>query len=135
MATEALGDERPALFLRNATGLVRGWNVRDSLIYAVLSTNFVTLGLFTFTYAGPSFPTGQLLTSVVISAILLCSMVGAHPGPITTIQRAGGDYVWQPRTLGGGVGFAFAVPGWWFTLWLWAPIYGNTLAIQFFEPL
>ena len=58
MATEALGDERPALFLRKATGLVRGWNVRDSLIYAVLSTNFVTLGLFTFTYAGPSFPTG-----------------------------------------------------------------------------
>ena len=52
MATEALGDERPALFLRKATGLVRGWNVRDSLIYAVLSTNFVTLGLFAFTYAG-----------------------------------------------------------------------------------
>ena len=35
MAAEALGDERPTLFLRNATGLVRGWSVRDSLIYAV----------------------------------------------------------------------------------------------------
>ena len=26
MATDALGDEKPALFLRNATGLVRGWS-------------------------------------------------------------------------------------------------------------
>ena len=50
MATEALGDERPALFLRNATGLVRGWSVRDSMIYACLSTNFVTLGIFEFSY-------------------------------------------------------------------------------------
>jgi amino acid transporter len=135
MATEALGDERPALFLRNATGLVRGWNVRDSLIYAVLSTNFVTLGLFTFTYAGPSFPTGQLLTSVVISAILVSFLVVAYTGLITTIPRAGGDYVWQTRILGSGIGFVFAVTGWWFILWLWAPIYGNILAIQFFEPL
>jgi len=135
MATEALGDERPALFLRNATGLVRGWNVRDSLIYAVLSTNFVTLGLFTFTYAGPSFPTGQLLTSVVISAILVSFLVVAYTGLITTIPRAGGDYVWQTRILGSGVGFVFAVTGWWFLLWSCAPIYGNILAIQFFEPL
>jgi len=29
MATE-VGDERPTLFLRKATGLVRGWSVRDS---------------------------------------------------------------------------------------------------------
>src|SRR5215475_12852043 len=135
MATEALGDERPALFLRKATGLVRGWSVRDSMIYAVLSTNFVTLALFEFTFAGPAFPTGQLLTSVVISAILVSFLVVAYTGLITTIPRAGGDYVWQTRILGGGIGFVFAVTGWWFILWLWAPIYGNILAIQFFEPL
>jgi hypothetical protein len=35
----ALGEERPTLFLRKATGLVRGWSVRDSMIYACLSTN------------------------------------------------------------------------------------------------
>ncbi len=28
-----------------------------------------------------------------------------------------------------------AATGWWFILWLWAPIYGNILAVQFFEPL
>src|SRR5260221_621959 len=46
MATEAIGGETPTLFLRKATGLVRGWSVRDSIIYACLATNFVTLGFY-----------------------------------------------------------------------------------------
>src|SRR5262245_35193622 len=69
MTAGALGEERPTLFLRKATGLVRGWNVRDSMIYACLATNFVTLGIYEFTFAGPAFPTGQLITAVVISGI------------------------------------------------------------------
>src|SRR5215475_4572457 len=135
MATEALGEERPALFLRKATGLVRGWSVRDSIIYACLATNFVTLGIYEFTFAGPAFPKGQLLTSVIIAAILVSFLVVAYTGLIVTIPRAGGDYVWQTRILGSGLGFVMAATGWWFILWLWAPIYGNILAVQLFEPL
>jgi amino acid transporter len=135
MATEALGEERPALFLRKATGLVRGWSVRDSMIYACLATNFVTLGIYEFTFAGPTFPTGQLLTAVIISAVWVSFLVIAYSGLIVTIPRAGGDYVWQTRILGSGLGFVMAATGWWFILWLWAPIYGNILAVQLFEPL
>ena len=62
MTAGALGEERPTLFLRKATGLVRGWSVRDSLIYACLSTNVVTLGMVEWTYASPAFPQGQLIT-------------------------------------------------------------------------
>ena len=135
MATEALGEERPALFLRKATGLVRGWSVRDSMIYACLATNFVTLGIYEFTFAGPAFPTGQLITAVIISGIWVSFLVIAYSGLIVTIPRAGGDYVWQTRILGSGIGFVMAATGWWFILWLWAPIYGNILAVQLFEPL
>ncbi len=135
MATEALGGERPALFLRKATGLVRGWSVRDSMIYACLATNFVTLGIYEFTFAGPAFPAGQLITAVVISGIWVSFLVIAYTGLIVTIPRAGGDYVWQTRILGSGLGFVMAATGWWFILWLWAPIYGNILAVQLFEPL
>src|SRR5690348_5185808 len=135
MATEALGDERPALFLRKATGLVRGWSVRDSMIYAVLATNFVTLGIYEFTFAQAPFPTGQLITAVIISGIWVSFLVIAYTGLIVTIPRAGGDYVWQTRILGSGLGFVMAATGWWFILWLWAPIYGNILAVQLFEPL
>jgi len=135
MATDAVGSETPTLFLRKATGLVRGWSVRDSIIYACLATNFVTLGLFEFTYAGPSFPHGQMLPAVLISAVWVSFLVVAYAGLIVTIPRAGGDYVWQSRILGSGLGFVMAVTGWWFILWLWAPIYGNILSVQLFQPL
>ena len=134
MATESIG-ETPTLFLRKATGLVRGWSVRDSIIYACLATNFVTLGIYEFTFAGPAFPTGQLITSIVISGVWVSFLVIAYAGLIVTIPRAGGDYVWQTRILGSGLGFVMAATGWWFILWLWAPIYGNILAVQLFEPL
>ena len=134
MATEALGEERPALFLRKATGLVRGWSVRDSMIYACLSTNVVTLGIYEFSYQS-FIPKGQLLTSVLVSAVWVSFLVVAYAGLIVTIPRAGGDYVWQTRILGSGIGFVMAATGWWFILWLWAPIYGNVLSAEFFQPL
>ena len=135
MATEAIGGETPTLFLRKATGLVRGWSVRDSIIYACLATNFVTLGIYEFTFAGPAFPKGQLITAVLISGVWVSFLVIAYAGLIVTIPRAGGDYVWQTRILGSGLGFVMAVSGWWFILWLWAPIYGNILSVQLFQPL
>jgi basic amino acid/polyamine antiporter, APA family len=135
VATEAIGGETPTLFLRKATGLVRGWSVRDSIIYACLATNFVTLGIYEFTSAQPAFPKGQLLTAVLISGVWVSFLVIAYSGLIVTIPRAGGDYVWQTRILGSGIGFVMAVSGWWFILWLWAPIYGNILSVQLFQPL
>src|SRR5580692_3546582 len=135
MATDAIGGETPTLFLRKATGLVRGWSVRDSIIYACLATNFVTLGLYEFTFAGPAFPKGQFITAVLISGVWVSFLVIAYAGLVVTIPRAGGDYVWQSRILGGGIGFVLAATGWWFILWLWAPIYGAVLAEEFFEPI
>ena len=135
MAAGSVSGETPTLFLRKATGLVRGWSVRDSIIYACLATNFVTLGIYEFTFAGPAFPKGQLITAIIISAILVSFLVVAYTGLIVTIPRAGGDYVWQTRILGSGIGFVMAATGWWFILWLWAPIYGNILSVQLFQPL
>ena len=135
MAAGAVGEERPTLFLRKATGLVRGWSVRDSLIYACLATNFVTLGLYEFTFAGPAFPKGQFITATIIGGIWVSFLVIAYTGLVVTIPRAGGDYVWQTRILTSGIGFVMAVTGWWFILWLWAPIYGNILAVQLFQPI
>ncbi len=135
MATDAIGGETPTLFLRKATGLVRGWSIRDSIIYACLATNFVTLGIYEFTFAGPAFPKGQFITAVLISGVWVSFLVIAYAGLIVTIPRAGGDYVWQSRILGSGIGFVLAATGWWFILWLWAPIYGNILSVQLFQPL
>jgi amino acid transporter len=134
MATGAVGGERPDLFLRKATGLVRGWSVRDSMIYACLSTNVITLGLVEFAYQS-DFPTGSLLTAILIAGVWVSFLVVAYSGLVVTIPRAGGDYVWQSRILGSGIGFVMAATGWWFILWLWAPIYGQVLSEEFFAPL
>ena len=133
MATESIG-ETPTLFLRKATGLVRGWSVRNSMIYACLATNVITLGIYEFSFQS-FIPKGQLLTSILISAVWVSFLVIAYAGLIVTIPRAGGDYVWQSRILGSGLGFVMAATGWWFILWLWAPIYGNILSVELFQPL
>src|SRR5438270_3890587 len=134
MTAGALGEERPTLFRRKATGLVRGWSVRDSLIYACLSTNVVTLGMVEWSYQS-TFAQGSLLTSILISGVWVSFLVIAYTGLVVTIPRAGGDYVWQSRILGSGIGFVLAATGWWFILWLWAPIYGAVLSEEFFQPI
>src|SRR5438105_297056 len=125
---------RQTLFLRNATGLVKAWSTFDAFLYAFWSVNLVTLGLYgmSFVYA---IPNGQLLGAVLLTGVLVTFLVLTYAQLVSVMPRAGGDYAWQSRILGGGVGFVLAITGWWFTLWLWTPIYANILIVQFFAPL
>ena len=139
MATVATGAggtpfEERAVFVRKATGLVRGWSVRDAFIYAAFSINLVTLGLYIFGYA-PFIPDGSLLWAVLLGGLYLVVQAVTYASLIAAMPRAGGDYVWTSRVLGGGVGFVLAVTGWWFILWLWVPIYANILNIEVLGPL
>jgi basic amino acid/polyamine antiporter, APA family len=38
-------------------------------------------------------------------------LVIAYTGLVVTVPRAGGDYVWQSRILGSGLGFVMAATG------------------------
>jgi amino acid transporter len=137
MATVAAGqggDVERALFVRKATGLVRGWSVRDAFIYAAFSINIVTLGLYIFSY-GPFIPKGSLLWSVLLAGGYLVLQGVTYASLIAAMPRAGGDYVWISRVLGGGPGFVLAITGWWFILWLWVPIYANILNVEVLGPL
>lgn len=126
--------EDQGLFARTATGLVRGWAVRDAFIYSFFSINLITLGLFIFSYA-VFIPDGSLLWAVVLSGAYLLFQVVVYASLIAVMPRAGGDYVWMSRILGGGIGFVLAVCGWWFILWHWVPIYANILNVEIFVPL
>jgi amino acid transporter len=128
------GFEERAVFVRKATGLVRGWSVRDAFIYATFAINLVTLGWLIFTYA-PFIPNGGLMWSVIVSGGFLIFQAITYASLISVMPRAGGDYVWMSRVLGGGIGFVLAVAGWWFILWYWVPIYANILNIEVFGPL
>lgn len=113
------------LFIRKATGLVRSWSVFDAFVYAFFSINLVTLGLYSFSQMY-SFQ-GGLVWSLLLSALFILFEVVVYAALIAVMPRSGGDYVWQSRILGGGIGFVLAVTGWWFILWLWVPLYADML--------
>lgn len=121
------------LFLRKATGLVRSWSVFDAFVYAFFSINLVTLGLYIFSQM--YYLEGGLLPTALLTGIIILAEVVVYASLIAVMPRAGGDYVWQSRILGGGLGFMLAVTGWWFILWLWTPLYADMLRHEFFVPL
>jgi amino acid transporter len=125
---------RPTLFLRNATGLVKAWSTFDAFVYSFWSVNLITLGLYgmSFVYTVPD---GQLLAAILVFGVLTTFLVVTYAMLVSVMPRTGGDYAWQSRVLGGGAGFVLSITGWWFTLFLWAPIYANILNVQFFLPL
>jgi amino acid transporter len=133
MAAVSTPAER-AVFVRKATGLVRGWSTRDAFIYAAFSINLITLGLYIFGY-GPFIPEGSLIFAVLLAGGYLVVQGITYASLIAAMPRAGGDYVWISRVLGGGIGFVLAITGWWFILWMWVPIYANILNVEVLGPM
>ena len=75
-------------------------------------------------------PEGSLLLGGDLSGAYLVFQTITYASLIAAMPRAGGDYVWISRVLGGGIGFVLAVCGWWFILWHWVPIYANILNVE-----
>ena len=126
-------EERP-LFLRKATGLVRAWSSFDAFIYAFFSVNIVTLGLYGYSF-GAFWPSSNLIPAIAVSTFLIVFLVITYAMLISAMPRAGGDYVWETRILGGLIGFVASINGWITCLWLWGPIYGNMVQVQIVAPL
>src|SRR2546425_4567188 len=114
--------EATGYFVRKATGLVRAWSAFDAFIYAFFSVNFVTLGMYIMSFA-PFVPQGHLLPAAIITGIFVTFLVVVYGGLIATMPRAGGDYVWQSRILGGGIAFVLAGKGGGFIPLHWGSLY------------
>jgi amino acid transporter len=108
----SISRESPSLFLRNATGLVKGWSGFDAFTYSFMSVNLVTLGMFYSLAVFAYVPGASPVLSIVLSAIAVTFLAVAYSGLIAAMPRAGGDYVWQSRILDGVPGIvAGAVVG------------------------
>src|ERR671915_948076 len=114
------------LFQRKATGLLRGWSVWDGFIYAAFSINLITLGLLAFSYA-PFIPDGSLILAIILAGLYLVFQTVTYASLIAVMPRAGGDYVWTSRVLGGGVGFVLAVTRGGVILWPRVALYADLL--------
>jgi basic amino acid/polyamine antiporter, APA family len=96
----------PSLFLRNATGLVKGWSGFDAFTYSFMSVNLVTLGMFYSLAVFAYVPGASPVLSIVLASIAVTFLAVAYSGLIAAMPRAGGDYVWQTRVLDGIPGIA-----------------------------
>jgi amino acid transporter len=89
------------MFLRNATGLVKGWSGFDAFVYSFMSVNLVTLGMFYSLAIFAYVPDGSAIASIIVTAIAMTFLAITYAGLIAVMPRAGGDYVWQTRVLDG----------------------------------
>src|SRR5450756_228653 len=122
MATNAAPPEQ-TLFVRKASGLVKGWSSGDGFRYSFFSVNLF-LAIWSFAYA-TFIPGGSLFWAIVITAAFIVLEIIVYAGLISVMPRAGGDYVWMTRIFNSPIGFVLAAGGWWFILWLWTPIYAD----------
>ncbi len=135
MEAQAARGEAPTLFVRRSSGLLRAWSARDAFLYATLAVNFVALGLYYGLSNAAFVPDSHMITAVLVTGVLVSALVIVYSSLISTMPRAGGDYVWQSRSLGGGIAFVLAITGWCFILWHWAPIYGDILVVELLVPV
>src|SRR5580765_463401 len=121
----------PALFLRNATGLVKGWSAFDAFGYSFFSVNLVTLGMFYSLAIFAFVPDGSVLSALLISGVVMTFLCITYAGLIAVMPRAGGDYVWQTRILDGIPGSALGALVFAVTAYFGAKAFGtdDTLAL------
>ncbi len=120
----SVSKETPSLFLRNATGLVKGWSGFDAFGYSFLSVNLVTLGMFYSLAVFAFVPNGSVLSALLISGIAMTFLCITYAGLIAVMPRAGGDYVWQTRILDGPPGGVVGALVGGITLYLVAQAFG-----------
>ncbi|HSR21008.1 MAG TPA: amino acid permease [Anaerolineales bacterium] len=92
------------LFLRKSSGLVRAFSIFDGFLYGVYADSIIVAAALSYAVAHPwndaNIPLGIV---IVCLAFIPCFTVYAM---LTSLMpRAGGDYVWISRSLGGFWGY------------------------------
>ena len=123
----------PEVFVRKSSGLVRVMSARSAFVYNVL-----TMGLifpWTYLWAPGALPGGQLVWGILLAMVLEIPIAHAYVWLSTALPRSGGDYVFQSRVLGGGIGFTLVFSG--FVIWIlqWVALSGWLLSALGFAPL
>lgn len=129
----AVAAAKPEVFTRNTSGLVRVMSPYSAFIY-----NILTMGLifpWTYLWAPGALPGGRLVWGILLAMIFEIPIALTYIWLSTALPRSGGDYVFQNRVFGGGVGFSVVMSG--FVIWIlqWVALSGWLLAYLGFAPL
>jgi APA family basic amino acid/polyamine antiporter len=129
----AVAAAKPEVFTRKSSGLVRVMSPYSAFIY-----NILTMGLifpWTYLWAPGALPGGRLVWGILLAMIFEIPIALAYVWLSTALPRSGGDYVFQSRVFGGGIGFSIVMSG--FVIWIlqWVALSGWLLSYLGFASL
>ena len=104
----------PQVFTRRASGLVRVMSPYSAFIYSVLTMGII----FPWVYleAPTAFQGSNLVLGILFGFLFELPIALAYVWLATALPRSGGDYLFQSRVFGGGVGFTVVFA--FFVLWI-----------------
>src|SRR4029077_15382934 len=129
----ATATAKPEVFTRRASGLVRVMSP-----YSAFAYNILTMGLifpWTYLWAPGALPGGHLVWGSILAMILEIPIALAYVWLSTALPRSGGDYVFQSRVFGGGVGFSLVMSGFLILIPQWGALSGWLLSYLGFASL
>jgi amino acid transporter len=123
----------PEVFTRKSSGLVRVMSPYSAFMY-----NILTMGLifpWTYLWAPGMLPGGSLVWGILLATVVEIPIALVYVWFSTALPRSGGDYVFQSRVFGGGIGFSIVMSG--FVIWIlqWVALSGWLVAYLGFAPL
>lgn len=132
MATTA-ASAKPEVFTRKASGLVRVMSPYSAFVY-----NILTMGPifpWVFLVSPTAFPGGNIPLGILICTLIQIPIAFASVWLSTALPRSGGDYVFQSRVFGGGVGFSIVMSG--LVVWtlIWTALSGWLMGVLGLAPL
>ncbi len=108
---------KTAVFVREATGLVRSMTAWDMLFLNIVSFG----GAWSIIYALEYVPLygGSPLVSLLLTAPGILALLGVYYIFQVSMPKSGGDYVFMSRVLHPAIGLASNFAGYSFFLWFW----------------
>ncbi|MFT3864675.1 MAG: amino acid permease [Solirubrobacterales bacterium] len=106
----------PQTFARSASGLVRELSIWDAMWFGVLASGLFAMLVYVFPY--PQFTTPGISIPLTLLVATICTVPVAitYAGLGSAMPRAGGDYLFQSRSISPFVGFIVPL-GWAAILW------------------
>ena len=98
------GSSSAGLFLRKSSGLVRAFSIFDGFLYGVYADSIVVAAALTYAVCWP-WNDANIPLGIILVCLAFIPTFTVYAMLTSLMPRAGGDYVWISRGLGGFWGY------------------------------
>ena len=115
---------------------MRAWGFWDVFAANSWTNPFVGYYTFFFLLYAPFIPTGNLLICIVLGIFLVLPQCAVYAMLVSTMPRAGGEYVWLSRIYRYPIiGYVLTMVAWVITPLFWLAILAPAIAGLYFQPI